>query len=143
MTPTGRPTTGSTATTVSAATLLVDALAGEGTVREVAPGRLELHGSGRGVVTVVVSPDQWEQVLLDHASGDVDMYFADLLGPRHEDELFVVHYRGDLRRSIREKLPPVRSTALERRFQELRASHPDAQFGWFARHPSEGQGPTV
>lgn len=28
---------------------------------------------------VVVSPDQWERVLVDHAWGNVDMYFSELL----------------------------------------------------------------
>ena len=41
----------------------------------------------------VVSPHQWERVLVHHAWGDVDMYFADLLGPRQEDETFVVFYK--------------------------------------------------
>ena len=68
----------------------------------------------------VVSPDQWERVLVHHAWGDVDMYFADLFGPRQEDETFVVSYNGDLARSAREKLPPVRRRALKRKVAEAR-----------------------
>jgi hypothetical protein len=112
--------------------ILLGALRDEGTVREGASGRIELHCSGGVVVTVVVSPDQWERVLVDHAWGDVDMYFSELLGPRQEDETYVVFFKGDLVRSTREKLPPVRGRALERRLAEARAKHPDAQFGWFA-----------
>jgi hypothetical protein len=109
-------------------------------VREVASGRIELHYSGGTVVTVVVSPDQWERVLVDHAWGDVDMNFAELLGPRDKDETFVVFYNGDLVRSTGEKLPPVRGRAWERRLAEARAKHPDAQFGWFA-YRAAGPGP--
>ncbi|WP_345148698.1 hypothetical protein [Arthrobacter ginkgonis] len=88
--------------------VLLDALGGEGAVAEVGPGRIEVREADRTVVTLVVSPDQWERVLLDHTWGDVDLYFAELLGPRQEDEAFVVFYNGDLSRSTREKLPPVR-----------------------------------
>ena len=120
--------------------ILLDALRDEGTVREVAPGRIELHRTGGTVVTVVVSPDQWEQVLVDHAWGNVDMYFSELLGPRQEDETYVVFYNGDLTRSTREKLPPVRGRAFEHRLAEARATRPAAQFGWFASSPT-GPGP--
>ena len=37
-----------------------------------------------------------------------DDYCADLLGPRKRDELFLVTWDGDLERSVREALPPVR-----------------------------------
>lgn len=112
--------------------ILLAALTDEGTVREVSVGRIELHDSGGGVVTVVVSPDEWERVLVDHAWGDVDLYFADLLGPRQTDETYLVFYNGDLARSIREELPPVRGRALEHRFAAVRADQPDAQLGWYA-----------
>lgn len=94
--------------------ILLAALSDEGAVREVAPGRIEVHGPEGAVVTVVVTPGQWEQVLADHVGGDVDLYFAELLGPRQDDETFLVFYNGNLSRSIREKLPPVRGRALER-----------------------------
>jgi len=119
--------------------ILLGALKDEGTVRQVAPGRIELHDSGGSVVTVLVSPDQWERVLFDHAWGDVDLYLADLLGPRQEDETFVVFYNGDLARSTREKLPPVRGRAFDRKVAEARDKHPDAQFGWYA-YPPQGSG---
>lgn len=116
--------------------ILLGALGGEGTVREVAPGRIELRDSAGGVVTVLVSPDQWERVLVDHAWGDVDLYVAELLGPCQEDERYVVFYDGDLHRSTREKLPPVRGRALERRLADACADHPDGDVGWFAYGPT-------
>jgi hypothetical protein len=114
--------------------LLLDGLAAEGgpTV-EVSPGRIEVRiadsdgcvEAGSPVVTVILTADQWEDVLMERGSGQVDMYVAELLGPRDSDELFVVFYRGDLVRSIREELPPVRGRARARRFA---AQGPG---GWF------------
>lgn len=106
--------------------ILVDALRHQGPVRQVAPGRMELQHSGV-VVTVAVTAAQWERVLTDHAKGDVDLYLDELLGPREEDETFVVFYNGDLARSTREQFPPVRSRAWERMIQQARAEEPDAQ----------------
>jgi hypothetical protein len=118
--------------------LLLEALSVEGTVRELGPGRVELdmhdaedQPSG-DLVTVVVSPEQWEHVLAERAGGDVDLYVAELLGPRDDDERFVVCYDGDLARSTREELPPVRGRARERKLAQARTKHPDSQGGWFA-----------
>jgi len=117
--------------------ILRAALRKEGAVREVAPGRVEVLGpEGRVVVTVVVTPGQWEQVMADHVGGDVDLYFADLLGPRQEDETFLVFYNGDLFRSTREKLPPVRGRALEREIAEVQAEHGVGQLEWHAYPPN-------
>ena len=129
--------------------MLLDALSGEGAVREVGPGRVEVdirddqdQPSG-DIVTVVVSPEEWERVLAERAGGDVDLYVAELLGPRDDDERFVVCYDGDLARSTREELPPVRGRAFERKLAEARRQHPHSPGGWFAdtgpgedrRHP--------
>jgi hypothetical protein len=116
--------------------ILLKALGDEGAVREVAAGRIELQDSGGTVVTVVVSPDQWERVLAAPAWDDVGLYLHELLGPRQEDETFLAFYKGSLARSTREKLPPVRGRAFERKMAEARADDPDAQFGWYA-HPPE------
>jgi hypothetical protein len=116
--------------------LLLDTLRGEGEVREVAPGRIELRAEEEELITIVVSADEWEQVLAEHAWGDVEMFFGELLGPRQDDERFLVHYNGDLVRSIREELPPVRGRALDREFGRLRAEHPDDRFGWYAYPPA-------
>ena len=120
--------------------LLLDALRAEGEVQEVAPGRIELRDEDSALITLLVTADEWERVLIEHAWGDVDMYFADLLGPRQEDETFVVFYDGDLARSTREALPPVRGRALELRLERLRAEHPGARYAWHA-YPPEPRDP--
>jgi hypothetical protein len=104
-----------------------------GTVREVGDGRLEVTEHDGEVFTLQVTRKQWAQVWA-HVSDD---YFHDLLGPRSEDETFVVFHRDDLARSVREALPPVRSTAFERLIEERRAANPDATFGWFAARRPE------
>jgi hypothetical protein len=118
--------------------LLLSALAAEGGPSvEVSPGRIEVHladsddhaDADSPVVTVTVTPDQWEDVLAAHGWRHVEMYVAELLGPLHPDEHFVVFYRGDLVRSIREELPPVRAAAGAHRLGE---AHPG---GWFAVAP--------
>jgi hypothetical protein len=109
--------------------LLLAGLAAEaGPAVEASPGRIEVriadghdHADTDGpLVTVIVTPDQWEDVLAAHASGQVEMYLAELLGDRDPDEHFVVFYRGDLVRSIREELPPVRGSARAREFAAMR-----------------------
>jgi hypothetical protein len=128
----GRPALGSDARWQ----ILLAALSQEGAVREVAPGRIEVRGPEGAAVNVVVTPRQWEQVLADHVGDDVDLYFAELLGPRQDDETFLVFCNGDLVRSTREKLPPVRGRALEREISEARAEHPLGQVGWHAYPPN-------
>lgn len=122
--------------------ILRDALGREGRVTEVGPGRFEVHlldeeGSvtDGDVVTVVVTPEQWEELLVTRVGDDADLYVEELLGPRDDDERFVVCFNGDLVRSTRETLPPVRGRALERRFAELRAGGPRGKEGWFAYRP--------
>jgi len=111
--------------------LLLDALAEEGTVREVAPGRIEVAWRDGDVVTVVVSPDDWEGVLSTLHDGDVWLYLVELIGPRDEDERFVVCYQGELVRSTREELPPVRGRARERFLEQALLDHPEG-LGWTA-----------
>ena len=118
--------------------LLLAALAAEaGPAVEVSPGRIEVRiadsddhvDAASPVVTVIVTAEQWEDVLAAHAAGQVEMYVAELLGPRDPDEHFVVYYRGDLVRSIREDLPPVRGTARARRMAAM------PEDGWYAAAP--------
>jgi hypothetical protein len=118
--------------------LLLAALAVEGgPPLEVSQGRIEVRladGDDRAdadspVVTVIVTPDQWEDVLTTHGWRQVETYVAELLGPRDPDEHFLVFYRGDLVRSVREELPPVRGTAAGRRLGAVRPG------GWFAVAP--------
>lgn len=116
--------------------LLLQTLDGEGEAQEVAPGRIRLvEADSGGTVVFVVRPEQWQQVYVRHARGDLDLYFADLLGPRQDDETYVVFYRGRLVRSTRVELPPVRGSAFERRVAEARRKNPGAAFGWYAYTP--------
>ncbi len=101
--------------------LLLSALAVEaGPPVEVAPGRIDVRLADSDdhspVVTVIVTPDQWEDVLAAHGWRHVEMYVAELLRPRDPDEHFVVFYRGDLVRSIRESRP--------------RSAEPDEPVAW-------------
>ncbi len=113
---------------------LLAGLAEHGNPVEVGPGRIEL-GVSTGAVTFLVTPDEWEQVVALHAGNDIELYLDELLVPRQEDEVFVVFYDGDLARSTRATLPPVRGRALARRLAEQRAEHPGATYGWFATTP--------
>jgi hypothetical protein len=121
--------------------LLFSALAVEaGPPVEVSSGRIEVRladsddhvDANSPVLTVIVTPDQWEDVLAAHGWRHVEMYVAELLGPRDPDEHFVVFYRGALVRSIREELPPVRGTGRARRLGAVRPG------GWLAVAPPRG-----
>jgi hypothetical protein len=117
--------------------LLLHALEGHGRAAEVAPGRIEVEVGDR-VITVVLSPEQWEDMLAEGSLDDIDMRIDETVGNLDEDESYVVAYQGDLWPSTREMLPPVRGRALERRFAALRAAHPDAHFTWSAHTPRPG-----
>lgn len=115
--------------------LLVEALGERGELGGVAPGRVEVRGLLAEAITVVVTAEQWEQVLLERAWGDVGLYLDEALGAPQEDELFLVFWEGRLVRSTREELPPVRGRALERRVARHRAEHPGGTLGWYAYRP--------
>jgi hypothetical protein len=124
--------------------VLLDGLGGGGRVRQVAPGRLETSldwdQDEPQVVTVLVTPEQWERVVVHHGVDLApDDYFADLLGPLQEDERFIVFWDDDLARSTRAGLPPVRGTAVQRRMEAAlaaaREENPEVTFGWYARTP--------
>lgn len=121
--------------------MLIDGLTVEGGPSvEVSPGRIDVRiadeddhvDASSPVVTVIVTPDQWEAVLADHAWGNVEMYLAELLGPRDPDERFLVFYRGDLVRSIRAELPPVHGAARRPQAHRVPATRPG---GWYAVAP--------
>ena len=125
--------------------LLIDGLGGARHVRQAASDRLEVSldwTDEPARLTVLVTPEQWERVVVRHR---VDLaphdFFAALLGPLQEDERFVVFFRDDLTRSTRAELPPVRGTTAQRRMEALvaaaRAENPDATFGWHAERPGK------
>lgn len=110
---------------------------------EVARGRIELRvehpdqPASADVITVVATAEEWETVLAERAGDDADSYIAELLGPRDADEKFVVFFDGDLVRSTREELPPVRGRAFERKLAQRLAQHPGAQGHWSAHRPAD------
>ena len=141
--------------------LLLQALAGEGDVTHVAPGRFDLRlrsdadsdpvdgAAGAGVlnetpevITFVLTPEEWEEVLVDEHQGDLQLFLAETLADPDLDERFVVFYDGALHRSIREQLPPVRGRARERAWAQWRSEHPPGPGdGWFACDPNTRERP--
>ena len=98
--------------------VLLEHLGRHGEVTEVSPGRLQVVRRRDGRMrTVLITPDQWEQVLLrdgldlfhghviDLLFGTSEIHFS---GPPPPDEAYLVVWDGELQRSVREVLPPVR-----------------------------------
>ena len=107
---------------------LLAALAEEGTVEVTGPGRatVAMQDPDDRTITVVVRPGESFDVPVD----DPVAHGLD------DDEHYLVAFEGDLRGSTRERLPPVRGRARERRAREMRRSGGQ----WFARTPgSEGR----
>jgi hypothetical protein len=103
--------------------MLLEVMGSEGTAAEVAPGRIDVRRpDGRLDVTVVVTPDQWEQVVAKHGIRREWLleHFSELLASGHRDEQFLVFWKGDLVRSLREELPPVNGSV--RSILELQAA---------------------
>jgi hypothetical protein len=137
--------------------LLVQLLAGEGEVVQVASDRFDLRlpteadgdrtegVAGRGVldatpevITFVLTPDEWEEVLVDEYQDDLPLYLAETLGDPDPDERFVVFYDGSLHRSTREQRPPVRGRARERAWASWRSERPRRPGdGWYAYDPND------
>lgn len=137
--------------------LLLETLAGEGDVTQVATDRfdLRLHRDDEGgrtedvagagvldetpeVITFVLTPEEWEEVLVDEYKDDLRLYLAETLADPDPDERFVVFYDGSLHRSTREQRPPVRGRARERAWARLRAQHPlEPGDGWYAYDPND------
>lgn len=136
--------------------LLLQMLAGEGGVTQVASDRFDLRlrrgvdgdptqgASGAGVldetpevITFVLTPEDWEEVLVDEYKDDLRLYLAETLADPDPDERFVVFYDRSLHRSTREQRPPVRGRARERAWARLRAEHPlGPGDGWYAYDPN-------
>lgn len=127
--------------------LLLQTLAEEGEVVQVAHDRFDLHLrqaedgglSEPEVITFVLAPEEWEELLVDEYAGDVRLYLAEALADPDPDERFVVFYDGSLHRSTKEQLPPARGRARERAWARWRAEHPPGPgAGWFAYAPNTG-----
>ena len=102
--------------------LLLQTLAGEGEATQVSPDRFELrlpHDAGDGpalaggaealdavpeVITFVLTPEEWEEVLVDQYQDDLSLYLAEMLAGPDPDERFVVFYEGSLHLSTRAEL---------------------------------------
>ena len=117
--------------------MLLEELAAEGRISEPSPGRITVDipsgdapGRGGGQVTVLVTPDQWKEILINRGGGYGD--FWETFGSRLRDEVYLVFDDGDLVMSVREELPPVRGSAdfreVAQRIAEIRAKDPDAKF---------------
>jgi len=137
--------------------LLLQTLAREGEVVQVASDRFDLRlrreadgdrtkaDAGPGVlyaspevITFVLTPDEWEEVLVDEYKDDLRLYLAETLADPDPDERFVVFYDGSLHRSTREQLPPVRGRARERAWTLWRSEHPlGPGDGWYAYDPND------
>lgn len=136
--------------------LLLQTLAGEGEVTQVASDRFDLRlrrdddrnptegATGAGVlnetpevITLVLTPEEWEEVLVDEYKHDLRLYLAETLADPDPDERFMVFYDRSLHRSTREQLPPVRGRARERAWARLRAEDPlGPGDGWYAYEPN-------
>lgn len=116
--------------------LLLDALAGQGEVTTVAPDRFEVRvradgddadagplGGAPAVLTFVVTAEQWEEILVSEGE-DLALLVDEAVGDPDPDERFVVFHDGQLHRSTRVELPPVRGRARERALARLRAAGP-------------------
>lgn len=137
--------------------LLLQTLASEGDVAQVAHDRFDvrLHRDehrdpvegvgGPGaldatpeVITFVVTPDEWEEALVDEYQDDLRLFVAETLGDPDPDERFVVFHDGSLHRSTREQLPPVRGRARELAWARWRSDHPlKPGDGWYAYDPND------
>ena len=89
-------------------------------------------------ITFVLTPDEWEEVLVDEYQDDLRLYLAEALADPDPDERFVVFWDGSLHRSTREQLPPVRGRARERAWAQWRSEHPlGPGDGWYAYDPND------
>ena len=135
--------------------LLLQTLAGEGDVAQVAHDRFDVRlrrgadldpvegvagpgalGATPEVITFVLTPDEWEEVLVDEYQDDLRLFVAETLADPDPDERFVVFHDGSLHRSTREQLAPVRGRARELAWRRWRSEHPlGPGDGWYAYDP--------
>jgi hypothetical protein len=118
----------------------LDVLAVHGEVREVAPGRLEVtprDAGDLGRFWFLITPERLEEYVVDNGGHpDFMLDLDDTLGPRHDDEPYVLVDGHHLVTSMRDELPAVRGgIEVELIIQQVRES---GQFGeWFAYPPDE------
>ncbi|MGF9761940.1 hypothetical protein AAII07_42840 [Microvirga sp. 0TCS3.31] len=120
--------------------MLLEVLGREGQVEQQGPNRYVVRREGRGVLTVLVTPDQWERVIRRHGLRRAWLleHFDELFASTPREERFLVFWDGDVTTSTREKMPPVKKPfpplrETRRRLAEARASGRD--FGLFAYTP--------
>lgn len=117
--------------------LLIEVLQQEGQFEERAPGRFVARRSSADPArTVLVTPDQWEEVVRKHGTRRSWLleHFSELLASGHRDERFLVFWEGDLVRSTREELPPVNGSLRELMAMQA-AGPPPAGAAWYAHAP--------
>lgn len=104
-------------------------------VEVVAPDRIELRRAGQVEWTVLVTPDQWEQVVRRHGRRPdwLQEHFSELLASGSRDDSYLVFWEGDLVKSVRAELPPVSGST--RNLNAARARGPIPGAGWFAYRP--------
>lgn len=120
--------------------MLLEVLAHEGRVEQQAPTRYVVRREGREDLTVLVTPDQWEEVIRRHGLRRAWLleHFDELFASTPPEERFLVFWEGDVTTSTREKWPPAKRPfpplrEVRRRLSEARAS--GRAYGWFAHTP--------
>jgi hypothetical protein len=120
--------------------MLLEVLGREGHVEQQAANRYVVRREEREVLTVLLTPDQWERVIRRHGLRRAWLleHFDELFASTPREERFLVFWDGDVTTSTREKLPPAKEPfpplrETRRRLAEARASGRD--FGWFAYTP--------
>lgn len=120
--------------------MLLHVLSRSGDVEEQAPGRYLVRDEDGNELEVILTPDQWEQVLRKHGAPRDQRFdhYEELLASTPPEERFLVFWSGDLAASTREKLPPAKVPLpplrdVRQRIAEAEASGKD--YGWFAYTP--------
>ena len=118
--------------------LLLAVLGRYGDVYEQGADRYVVRRGGEDRLTVLVSPDEWEQVLRRNGTPDHVDFFEETVASTPRDERFFVFWDGDLVSSTREELPPLKipgPTLRETRRRIAEAEATGQDLGWFAYTP--------
>lgn len=121
--------------------MLMHVLGRLGAVEHVALGRYVIRVADGDEIVVILTPDEWEQVLRRNGSprDGVFDHYEELFASNDREQRFWVFWEGDLTSSTREALPPATTPwptlrEVRRRIAEARTSGKD--FGWFAYEPT-------